>query len=65
MSLIKSRNTNDKYVDTGYFTSGNEPGVQPTIHQEEKPDIYRLHIQVYVPMYCGLHFIFRWAHYHS
>jgi hypothetical protein len=39
--------------------------MQPTIHQEENPNIYRLHVQVYVPMYCGLHFLFRRAHYHS
>jgi hypothetical protein len=35
------------------------------LHQEENPDIYRLHVQVYVSMYCGLHFLFRRAHYHS
>jgi hypothetical protein len=28
--------------------------MQPTIHPEEKPDIYRLHVQAYVPLYCGL-----------
>jgi hypothetical protein len=40
--------------------------MQPTIHPEEKPDFYRFHVQVYnVPMYCGLHFLFRRAHYHS
>jgi hypothetical protein len=33
--------------------------MQHTIHQEEKPDIYHLHVQVYVPMYCELHFLFR------
>ncbi|KAH0818138.1 hypothetical protein GEV33_004653 [Tenebrio molitor] len=39
--------------------------MQPRIHLEEKPDIYLLHVQVYVPMYCGLHFLFRRIHYHS
>jgi hypothetical protein len=29
--------------------------MQPTI--QEKPDVYRLHVQVYVQMYCGLHFL--------
>jgi hypothetical protein len=37
--------------------------MQPTIHKQEKPDIYRPYVQVYVSMYCGLHFLFRRAYY--
>jgi hypothetical protein len=53
---------------TGYFTSDNEPGgIENATHNTsgEKAGFYRLHVQVYVPMYCGLHFLFRRAHYHS
>jgi hypothetical protein len=53
---------------TGYFTSDNEPGgIENATHNTSggKAGFYRLHVQVYVPMYCGLHFLFRRAHYHS
>jgi hypothetical protein len=59
------------FSNTGYFTSDNEPGrIKNATHNTKggkagMPEIYRLHVQVYIPMYCGLHFLFRRAHYHS
>jgi hypothetical protein len=32
--------------------------MQPAIHQEKNPDIYRFNVPLFVGMYCGLHFLF-------
>jgi hypothetical protein len=32
--------------------------MQPAIHQEKNPDIYRFGVRLFVAMYCGLHFLF-------
>jgi hypothetical protein len=32
--------------------------MQPTIHQEKNPDIYRFDVRLFVAMYCGLHLLF-------
>jgi hypothetical protein len=32
--------------------------MQPAIHQEKNPDIYRFDVRLFVAMYCGLHFLF-------
>jgi hypothetical protein len=31
--------------------------MQPAIHQEKNPDIYRFDVRLFVAMYCGLHFL--------
>jgi hypothetical protein len=36
--------------------------MQPAIHQEKNPDIYRFDVRLFGAMYCGLHFLFRRAH---
>jgi hypothetical protein len=43
--------------------SPTEEKMQPAIHQEKNPDIYRFDVRLFVAMYCGLHFLFRRAHY--
>jgi hypothetical protein len=42
-----------------------EQKMQPAIHQEKNPDIYRFDVRLFVAMYCGLHLLFRRAHYSS
>jgi hypothetical protein len=32
--------------------------MQPAIHQEKNPDIYRFDVRLFVAMYCGLHLLF-------
>jgi hypothetical protein len=39
--------------------------MQSAIHREENPDIYRFDVRLFVPVCCGLHFLFRRAHYSS
>jgi hypothetical protein len=39
--------------------------MQPTIHCNKKPDIEAVNVRVFLLMNCGLHFLFRRAHYSS
>jgi hypothetical protein len=50
------------------ITSDNEPGgIENATHNTSggKAGYLSLPCPVYVPMYCGLHFLFRRAYYHS
>jgi ABC-type phosphate transport system substrate-binding protein len=56
-------------IYTGYFTSDNEPGgIENATHNtlERKPGHGGdKNIRLFLLMYCGLHVLFRRAHYHS
>jgi hypothetical protein len=68
---INDINTDKNYIftnNTGYFTSGNEPGgIENGTHNtlERKPGHgCDKNIRLFLLMYCGLHFLFRRVHYH-